>query len=146
MDAGKRLDTSNLGSGKIIGKQESGIQWRWLSLALGSLGALLLLTHIPQERVPIDLNWLRVDKAIHTMAYGGLTSLFLLAFGMPRRPLALLAIVAFMLVVAALDEWTQGFVGRNASQADFCADGVGAVLAVALLLAFDGRKKRVARL
>ena len=107
---------------------------------------VLILTHIPQRKVPVNLNWLSVDKAIHTIAYGGLTFLFLLAFGLPVRPLDLLAIAAFILVAAALDEWTQGFVGRHASQADFCADGVGAVLAIVLSLVLNGRRKEVAPL
>ena len=130
----------------IIRKPESTIQWRRLSLALAFQVVVLILTHIPQERMPIDLNRLSMDKAIHTLAYGGLTFLFLLAFGLPRRPLVLVAIVGCMLVVAALDEWTQGFVGRSSSQADFYADGVGIVLAVVLSLILKRRRKEVSPL
>ena len=122
------------------------VHWRWLSLAFGFLIVVLTLTHIPQRNMPVDLNWLSVDKAIHTIAYGGLTFLFLLAFGLPVRPLVLLVIVVFILGVAAMDEWTQGFVGRSASQADFCADGVGVVLALVLSLVLNGQRKGVSPL
>ena len=91
----------------------------------------------------VDLNWLNVDKAIHTIAYGSLTFLFLMAFGLPVRSLVPLVIVVFILVVAALDEWTQGFVGRSTSQADFYADGVGAVLAIALSVILNGGRREV---
>lgn len=127
-------------------KRNCAVQWRWLSLAFGFLITVLILTHVPQRKVPVDLTRLSVDKAIHTMAYGALTFLFLLAFGLPVRPLVPLVIVVFILAVAALDEWTQGFVGRRASQADFCADGVGAVLAIVLSLVLNRRRKEVSPL
>jgi VanZ family protein len=109
------------------------LSWGWLGLAVGGLVVVLVLTHIPQQKMPVELNWLSVDKLIHAVAYGGLTFLFLLAFGLPCRLRILVPIAVCMLVIGALDEWTQSFVGRSTSIADWMANAIGIIVVIAAL-------------
>ncbi|MEX2112332.1 MAG: VanZ family protein [Pirellulales bacterium] len=93
--------------------------------------ALVFGTHWP--RVSEVLHIGASDKALHFCAYFGLAVLLGLNwalrghFGWRQRGLALALIVLF----AALDEWTQIPVGRDASVYDWLADGLGAITGLA---------------
>lgn len=78
------------------------------------------------------------DKLIHAVAYGLLAALwvFALAPRFDRNRSALLAL-SFTAGWGGFDELQQAFVpGRHSSLADWCADLLGAVLAVAALRRF----------
>ena len=122
----------------------------WISLALG--------THWP--RLPIgsagDIELLELDKALHVVAFFGLTALLHAALprrGQPMTPAAdstpparvtfhgwLASIVALgvALVYAAADEWTQRWTGREVHLDDFVASAMGCGLA---FLAFTPRPR-----
>ncbi len=99
----------------------------WLFVALVYYTALMVLTHIPQERMVADLGVFNLDKLLHVGAYLVLTFL-LTKVCVPSMGLQGLYIVPLVLVLAALDEWTQAYVGRTCSLADYAADCVGMAL------------------
>lgn len=103
----------------------------WTGLVLYWL-TLVSLTHLPARMLPaVGVS----DKVLHTLAYWGLSLLVytVLWTTFPRRHVALLAVV-LVLVHGALDEWTQGMVGRSAEFLDWIADLVGALLGVGLMV------------
>lgn len=104
-------------------------QKRYVLFAVVLIAAVLGLTHIPQKVVAVDLAQHGLDKLLHGIAYALIAfCLFCgLKYGKGYRNwiLALLILTA----VAGVDEWTQQYVGRTASLADFGADIVG-ILAV----------------
>lgn len=112
-----------------------------LVLAFLALIILLVLTHIPQKSIPYVFGWFNSDKAIHVVAYGVLTALFILAIRPPRRWISYIGLLAVFLVIAALDERTQAYVGRTVSSIDWAANIVGVVttMIISLLL----RRKRL---
>ena len=101
----------------------------WLFAALAYYTVLMILTHIPQERLGTDLGVFNLDKLLHVVAYAILTFLLAKACA-PTTPLQLRYVLPLVLVLAALDEWTQVYVGRTCSLADYSADiiGVGCVI------------------
>lgn len=98
------------------------------------IAAVLGLTHIPQKNVGVDLAQHGFDKLLHGAAYAliGFCLFSGLEYGRGYRNwfLALLILTA----VAAVDEWTQQYVGRVASLADFGADMVGILVVLFNLL------------
>ena len=140
---------------------------RWLFWSYTAL--LLTLTHIPPAqigRIPLHL-W---DKSEHLMAYAGMALLAL--WSMPAWPragtwialfsrracppmdgevwpraaarMAMIAPLAFMTLLGAIDEWTQPFFGRACELNDWIADSLG-VLTAAILVWLWRRSKRRAR-
>lgn len=88
---------------------------------------IFALTHTPVAPGVLPSGWM-LDKPIHAGMYAGL-AFFLVryirqvfTFGSGARFAACLFIVA---VYAALDEWSQGFVGRTPSLGDVGADLLG---------------------
>lgn len=105
--------------------------WVFLSYAV----VLAVLTHWPRLtiRAPID----RPDLWIHAGVFAAWTVLLdlsgLVRFGRSRLgQLALLVIVA--MGYAALDEWTQQFVGRHTAMDDLLADWIGIGLGILVLV------------
>lgn len=101
--------------------------WRWASLALagGILVALWWGGAQPQAVGLVKAPW---DKVLHIATYALLA--FALGHGSGWRglPLVLLAL-AGAVGAGALDEWHQlSLPGRQASWADWVADGVGGAL------------------
>lgn len=101
-------------------------RWRtilWLAYAL----LLMTLTHLPKrdiERIPIHI-W---DKLAHFVAYFFLAVLTALAHPAAtqwRRPARVMAWLAGLLLFAALDEWTQPWIGRDCEFDDWLADAIG---------------------
>ena len=107
----------------------------WIRIALPIYWIVLLAaTHYP--RVPMPGEIPQSDKVLHFAAFGLLA--FLLWRFMAARPRPLTAasvwIAAAVLVpYAALDEYTQQFVGRYTDLADAIADVAGILCVLAVL-------------
>ena len=95
----------------------------WLSYVL----FLFVLTHTP---VPKDLaeTTSRWDKVLHFGAYAVLCGLTCLAYFVQRPgKLPVFKVALGLMIYAAFDEFTQGFVGRTPDFADWVADGAGVI-------------------
>lgn len=100
---------------------------------------MLLLSHLPNDRVPAWVVNLGDDKARHLLAYAAWAALLLRGTKpwWPRRGRALLAVTCLAAAFAALDEWTQPWSGRTCSVWDFSASVLGAVLGCAMILGWE---------
>ncbi len=107
---------------------------RWLLLTLLVLVGVLGLTHIPGEKMPRFLHARAVDKVEHVVAYGLVAGCFLLSLRRPARPALLLAGLAALAVLGALDETTQPLVRRSADLWDYAGDLAGIVGACVVFL------------
>ena len=116
---------------------------KYLILFIASLVVLLCLAHIPQDEMPNIVNIVHVDKLLHMIAYGGVTVLLLLAIRPGRKLSFRFFAFALLLTLGAVDEYTQSFVGRSSSVADWIADIVGMIVAV-LFVRLILRKKQIA--
>ncbi len=98
---------------------------KWLVLAVTFTAIVLILTHIPKEAIPSQLQENSPDKLQHVVAYGTITFLFLIS--LRTSPTMLSALLLFLVVsaIGAFDEITQLFVNRTASVTDLVADIVG---------------------
>jgi VanZ family protein len=103
--------------------------YAWPQIVLGVYWLTLFVgTHWPK---PPGLDVPGRDKTLHAVAFAILTGLLLSALTRQGRlvrgwPIALTAI-AIVAIYAALDEWTQPYVGRTCDLLDWTADLVGAV-------------------
>ncbi len=102
---------------------------------------LFLATHKPMHGAP---KWAfsGMDKLAHGTLYCVLTVLggrYLKATGRSLTPALLLVWVAIYAAFGAFDEWTQQFVGRETSFADWMADLVG-IVAGTVVLVLLGRR------
>jgi VanZ family protein len=95
--------------------------------------ALFVSTHLPQATPLVPGN--QIDKLVHMAAYAVLAGLFAATWqhssGQLIAPHLRAAWIAIALY-AAVDEWTQTFVGRDASAIDWLADVAGAAMGLAL--------------
>lgn len=116
---------------------------RWYRHTLPAYWVFLFsVTHLPQLRPPVSLP--ESDKLAHFVAYALLAFLlwrFRESFGRPVSSsfiwLAAVGLVAF----AAVDEYTQPFVGRDASWLDWVCDAAG-VLSVLTVLEWRRRSAK----
>jgi VanZ family protein len=94
---------------------------------------LLISTHTPELGMGEDANqfgMFQVDKGLHVLAFGGLMYLLWRAgLAGERASLLLNALVAVSVAVvyAVVDEYTQGWVGREVSVSDVVAGLIGIV-------------------
>lgn len=98
------------------------------------LTTIFLLTHLP---IDVNAEATGADKVAHFSMYAVLAALLLIALG-KFRPIGLGAAAAVVLAAAgygAIDEWTQGFVGRTSDPWDWLADTAGAIVGAVLYLA-----------
>lgn len=109
----------------------------WLFLA-GWAGLISWLSSRGADQIPtlFGMVW---DKLLHSVAFGLLTLLFLLAvhqgFRYPARPALLAAAFLVSLLYGLVDEWHQSMVAtRVASAADLLADGVGSLIALPMYI------------
>ena len=98
---------------------------KWLIIAIVYVAALLAFTHLPQKLLPMEMDILGIDKVIHMISYSMLAGLCLLSVGRSRSLQTYLIIFLLLLLFAAADEFTQGFMGRDCSLTDWIADLVG---------------------
>ncbi len=110
-----------------------------LVLAVTFTAIVLILTHIPQEFVPSQLQKNGLDKLYHVAAYGVITFLFI--FSLKSSPSMLSSLIVFfaLLAIGMADEVTQPLVNRQASFADLAADAIGIVTVLLLSVV---RKRR----
>ncbi|MCJ7692187.1 MAG: VanZ family protein [Sedimentisphaerales bacterium] len=111
---------------------------KWLIIAVGFTAIVVLLTHIPQEAMPPQLQIIGLDKLAHILAYGAITYLFVLSLRTSPRLLSASLLFLAILGIGAIDELTQPFFSRTASLADWLADIIG----VSGVLLFFLRSKR----
>lgn len=103
-----------------------------LAVALFAMTGLLILTHTPPKYMPDGLDRFDLDKILHLLAYGLLTSLMIMAIKPPRTWSLRSGLIVVLLVLAITDETTQVFVGRCGSNADLMADIIGMFIAMTL--------------
>ncbi|GEM_PF-903436 len=110
---------------------------RWQHWYRGALPAywvyLLCMTHFPRLRLKTHVT--AADKVAHVVCFALLAFLFWRfaeTFRKPAPPWLVWLTLVWLGLYAALDEWTQGFVGRGTDVQDWLADmlGIMAVLAV----------------
>jgi len=98
---------------------------KWLIIAVVFTAIVVLLTHIPQDAMPSQLQVIGLDKLAHALAYGGITLLFILSLRTSPHLLSASLLFFGILALGALDELTQPFVNRTASLADWLANIIG---------------------
>ena len=99
---------------------------------------VLILTHIPKEAIPSQLQENSPDKLHHVLAYGVITFLFLISLRTSPTMLSALLLFLVVSVIGAFDELTQPLVNRTASVTDLAANIVGILSA---LLFFTVRRQ-----
>ena len=101
--------------------------------------AIFILTHIPVPRIAGYSGM--SDKTMHFLAYLALIFFLWLAFspyqGVNWKKLKVWMLFTVIIWYGVVDEWLQGFVGRNSDPADFLADMTGAVLGLLILSIFS---------
>ncbi|MBK8914439.1 MAG: VanZ family protein [Phycisphaerales bacterium] len=92
---------------------------------------LFAATHYPR----VELRGLpqQSDKWVHFLAYALLAWLFWRWWRGSGRANAGMVTIVVLSAYAAIDEWTQGFVGRGTDSADWLADVAGVCAVVGLL-------------
>ncbi|MBN1816539.1 MAG: VanZ family protein [Sedimentisphaerales bacterium] len=103
------------------------IQRRYFWIAILLIAVVLILTHIPQKKIKIDMTALGLDKILHLASYAAI-SLFAFLSVPPGKNFRTWGIVlGILFLVAAFDEITQPWFGRTCSLYDLAADAVGSV-------------------
>lgn len=122
------------------------VMWlvRWLPVMVVTT-VWLIGTHLPTTRVPAVGSG---DKLVHFVGYACIALMLTWALRLDRRPIgAMLTAWMGLLVLGAIDELTQPWVGRSAGWADSFANAggaiVGLVIARGLLRMTLGRGQRV---
>jgi VanZ family protein len=112
----------------------------WQLVLAGYWSALFVGTHLPSDAV--DLPGDSFDKLVHMTAFTVLAGLLATAWQRSAGRLVhshLWAAWTVIVLYGALDEWTQTFVGRQASVGDWLADAIGGAVG---LIAFYLRQRR----
>ena len=117
---------------------ETRFNTKLLTTAILFTAIVLILTHIPKEAIPSQLQENSLDKLHHVVAYGAITFLFLISFRTSPTMLSALLLFLAITVIGTFDELTQPFVNRTASVTDLAADIVGILTA---LLFFTVRRQ-----
>ena len=118
----------------MTGGRNAGFLQAWGPVGLWAAG-ILILTTVPIPAA-VETGGLPLDKVIHAAMYSGLGWTVARALHLTSRStggalaLAVVAAAAF----AAVDEWHQGWVGREPALGDWVADAVGLVLGLGLFL------------
>jgi VanZ family protein len=117
---------------------------RWLVLAVAFTAVVVVLTHLPREVMPPQLQAGGLDKLQHFFAYGIITLLFVLSLRNAYPLLSALALLASLAVIAAFDELTQPLFDRIASSVDWWADLSGIITTLLVFLFLQSWRSRVA--
>lgn len=117
---------------------ETRFNTKLLTTAILFTAIVLILTHIPKEAIPSQLQENSPDKLHHVLAYGVITFLFLISFRTSPTMLSALLLFLVVSVIGAFDELTQPLVNRTASVTDLAANIVGILSA---LLFFTVRRQ-----
>lgn len=108
---------------------------KWLALAVTFTAIVILLTHIPQELMPSQLQQGGLDKLLHVVAYGAITFLLIVSVKNPFSLHSALLVSFGLLAIATVDEITQPLVSRQASFVDLAADVIGIIAVLSLSIA-----------
>jgi len=100
---------------------------KWLVLAVTFTALVLLITHIPKEVMPSQLQENSHDKLHHVVVYGAITFLFILSLKSSPSMLSTLLVFFALLAIGIVDEITQPLVNREASLTDLAANVIGIV-------------------
>ena len=100
---------------------------KWLVLAVTFTAFVLLLTHIPKEVMPSQLQENSPGKLLHVVAYGAITFLFILSLKSSPSMLSSLLVFFALLAIGIVDEITQPLVNREANLTDLAANVIGIV-------------------
>ena len=100
---------------------------KWLVLAVTFAATVLLLTHIPQELMPSQLQESGLEQLLHVVAYGAITFLFILSVKSSFSLRSALLVLFALLAIGIIDEITQPLVNREASLTDLAANVIGIV-------------------
>ncbi len=92
---------------------------------------ILILTHLPEDNMPIELGeyyWgsIGLDKLTHIGVYGLMAWLFMWSVSKPLAIKGQLLILAGIIVLSGVDEYTQRYVGRYCCVLDWVANALGA--------------------
>ena len=98
-----------------------------LTAAILFTAIVLILTHIPKEVMPSQLQENSPDKLYHVVAYGAITFLFILSLKSSPSILSSLFVFFALLAIGIVDEITQPLVNREASLTDLAANVIGIV-------------------
>ena len=98
---------------------------KWLIIAVVFTAIVILLTHIPEDAMPPQLQVIGLDKLAHILAYGAITYLFVLSLRTCPTMLSASLLFFAILTVGAVDKFTQPLVNRTASLADWLANVIG---------------------
>ena len=118
-------------------KFDSYFDIKWLVLTITSTATIILLTHIPKEAMPPQLQKQSHDKFHHVATYGVMTFLFILSLKVSSTPLLFSLLFFAILAIGIVDEVTQPLVNRTASLVDIVANFIG--IATVLLLSMVGK-------
>ncbi len=105
---------------------------KWLSLAVVFAGLVILLTHLPPEFMPSQLQTSGLDKLLHGVAYGTISFLFVLSVKRLFSLRSALLILLILLALGLVDEITQPLMNRIFDFADLLADMIGIVTILSL--------------
>lgn len=116
---------------------------RWLVLAVALTAIVLVLTHIPQELTPSQLQASGLDKFLHAAAYGAITLILVLSVKASFSLRSALLVLFLLLGVGSLDEITQPLVRRQASIGDLLANAVGILTVLLSSIAYRQQLQRL---
>lgn len=116
---------------------------KWLVLTVLFTAMVVVLTHIPKELMPSQIQAIDLDKFLHAVAYGAITFLFVLSLKVSFSLLWALFFLFVLLTVGGVDEITQPIVNREASYADLAANSIGIITVLSLSI---WRKQELQRL
>ncbi len=115
----------------------------WIRIGLVAYWLTLFTsTHYPTVYVPVKVS--NTDKVLHFAAFGVLAFLFWHWLATRARPLTAKSVwiaLAVLIPYAAIDEFTQRFVGRDSNVADWVANVAGITF---VLTALEIRRRRAA--
>ncbi len=105
---------------------------KWLVLAVALTATVILLTHIPQELMPSQLQEGGLDKILHAMAYAVITFVLILSVKSPLSLHSAFLVLFALSAIGAVDEITQSLTNRHTSFIDLVADVIGIVAVLSL--------------
>lgn len=113
----------------------------WQLLLAGYWITLFVATHVPQDFPGVPGG--QSDKVAHFAAYAVLAALFATTWQLSAGVLTKVHLRWAWILTAAyggIDEWTQLFVGREASFLDWLADAAGAAAGLAVFAWFTRQR------
>ena len=105
---------------------------KWFYLAVALTVTVILLTHVPQELIPSQLQEGGIDKILHIASYAAITFVLVLSLKNPLSLHSALFVLFILSAAGAVDEITQSLANRHPSLIDLAADviGIGVVLSL----------------